>query len=47
MFIIEVPYLNLNQIYNSGQILNWIKIKEDSFYYISQRPSFKDRAKER
>ena len=31
MFIIEVPYLNLNQIYNSGQILNWIKIKEDSF----------------
>lgn len=36
MFVIEIPYLNLDQIYNSGQAPRWIKIK-DSKYVIPFR----------
>lgn len=39
MFVIETPYLNLDQIYNSGQCPRWIKFK-DSKYVIP----FKDKA---
>lgn len=28
MYIIEIPYLNLNQIYNSGQIYNWYRVTD-------------------
>lgn len=31
MFIIEVPYINLDQIYNSGQVPRWIKLKESHY----------------
>lgn len=33
MFVIEVPYINLDHIYNSGQAPRWIKLK-DSHYII-------------
>ena len=39
MFVIEVPYIDLDQIYNSGQIFTWIKLK-DAKYVIP----FKDKA---
>lgn len=38
MFVIEIPYLNLNQIYNSGQAPRWTKLR-DSKYIIP----FKDK----
>lgn len=28
MFVIEVPYIDLNQIYDSGQVFNWIKLRD-------------------
>ncbi len=31
MFVIEVPYFNLDQIYNSGQVPRWIKLKEGKY----------------
>lgn len=31
MFVIDVPYFNLNQIYNSGQVPRWIKLKEGKY----------------
>lgn len=31
MFVIEVPYINLDQIYNSGQAPRWIKLKEGKY----------------
>lgn len=31
MFVIDVPYINLNQIYNSWQAPRWIKLKEDKY----------------
>lgn len=34
MFIIQIPYLNLNQTYNSGQCLRWYKINDDKFIVI-------------
>lgn len=39
MFVIEIPGLNINQIYNSKQAPRWIKLK-DSLYVIP----FKDKA---
>lgn len=39
MFVIEVPYFNLDQIYNSGQVPRWIKLKESK--YVIQ---FRDKA---
>ena len=36
MFVIEVPCINLDQIYNSGQVFNWIKLR-DSKYVIPFR----------
>ena len=36
MFIIEVPYFDLDQIYNSGQVFSWIKLR-DSKYIIPFR----------
>ena len=31
MFVIEVPFINLNQIYNSRQALRWIKLKDNKY----------------
>lgn len=31
MFVIEIPYLNLDHIYNSGQAPRWIKLKESKY----------------
>lgn len=31
MFVIEVPHFNLDQIYNSGQVPRWIKLKESKY----------------
>ena len=31
MFVIEVPYLNLDQIYNSGQVFRWIKLRDSKY----------------
>ena len=31
MFVIEVPYFNLDQIYASGQCPRWIKLKESKY----------------
>lgn len=31
MFVIEVPYFNLDHIYNSGQAPRWIKLKESKY----------------
>lgn len=34
MFIINIPFMNLDQIYNSGQVFRWIKFR-DGKYFIS------------
>ncbi len=31
MFVIDIPFLDLNQIYNSGQCFRWIKLKDDMY----------------
>lgn len=31
MFVIDVPYFNLDHIYNSGQAPRWIKLKESKY----------------
>ena len=31
MFVIDVPYFNLDQIYNSGQAPRWIKMRESKY----------------
>lgn len=31
MFVIEVPYIDLDQIYNSGQIFRWIKLRDQKY----------------
>lgn len=36
MFIIEVPYFNLDQIYNSKQAPRWIKLKEGKYVVINE-----------
>ena len=39
MFVINVPYLNLDQIYNSGQVFSWIKFRDQKYVI-----PFKDQA---
>lgn len=41
MFIIEIPYMNLEQIYNSKQVPRWIKLKEDKFVVIHKDKALK------
>lgn len=31
MFIIEIPYLNLDQVYKSGQVFRWFKIRDGKY----------------
>ena len=31
MFVIEAPYIDLDQIYNSGQIFTWIKLRDKKY----------------
>lgn len=31
MFIIQIPYLNLDQCYNSGQVFRWIKLRDGKY----------------
>ena len=35
MFIIQIPYLSLDQTFKSGQHLRWIKINDDKFIIIN------------
>ena len=37
--MINVPYLNLDQIYNSGQVFSWIKFRDQKYVI-----PFKDQA---
>lgn len=39
MFVLEVPYFNLDHIYDSGQVPRWIKLKEGKYVI-----PFKDKA---
>lgn len=41
MFVIEVPYFNLDQIYNSGQVPRWIKLKESKYVVLHKSYSLK------
>ena len=41
MFVIEVPYMNLEQIYNSLQVPRWIKLKENKFVVIHKNKALK------
>lgn len=36
MFIIEVPFFNLEQIYNSMQVPRWIRLKENKYVVINK-----------
>ena len=31
MFVIEVPYFNIDQMYESGQVFSWIKMREGKY----------------
>ena len=41
MFVIEIPYMNLEQIYNSKQVPRWIKLKQDKFIVIHENKALK------
>lgn len=41
MFVIEVPHLNLNQIYDSRQVPRWIKLKDDLYVVIHKDKAIK------
>lgn len=41
MFVIEVPYFNLDHIYNSGQAPRWIKLKESKYVIIHKDKALK------
>lgn len=41
MFVIEVPYFNLDHIYNSGQVPRWIKLKESKYVVFHKNHSLK------
>lgn len=41
MFVIEVPHLNLNQVYDSRQVPRWIKLKEDLYVVIHKDKAIK------
>lgn len=41
MFVIEVPYLNLNHIYDSKQAPMWIKLKQDLYVVIHKDKAIK------
>lgn len=46
MFVIEVPYFNLNHIYNSGQVPRWIKLKESKYVICHKDKALKIEQKE-
>lgn len=35
MFVIEVPYLDLDQVYDSGQIFRWEKLREHKYIIVN------------
>ena len=41
MFVIEVPYFNLDHIYNSGQVPRWIKLRESKYVVLYKNHSLK------
>jgi N-glycosylase/DNA lyase len=41
MFVIEVPCFNLDQIYNSGQVPRWIKLKESKYVVMHKDKALK------
>ena len=40
MFIIQIPYLDLNQTFKSGQHLRWKVVGENNFVLIVQKKIF-------
>ena len=48
MFVIEIPFMNLEQIYNSRQVPRWIKLRDDKFIVIHKDKALKiEQKKER
>lgn len=48
MFLINVPFLSLDQIYESGQVFNWIKLRESKYIIPIRDRAFKvEQKKER
>ena len=48
MFVIEIPYMNLQQIYDTKQVPRWIKLKENKFVVIHKDKALKiEQKKER
>lgn len=41
MFVIEVPYFNLDHIYDSKQVPRWIKLKESKYVVLHKNHSLK------
>lgn len=41
MFVIEIPYFNLNQIYDSYQAPRWIKLKDDLYVVMHKDKAIK------
>ena len=41
MFVIEVPYFNLDHIYDSGQVPRWIKLKESKYVVVHKDKALK------
>lgn len=41
MFVIEIPYMNLQQIYDTKQVPRWIKLKENKFVVIHKNKALK------
>lgn len=31
MYVLEIPYMDLDQIYNSGQVFRWIRLRESKY----------------
>ena len=36
MYVIEILYLDLDQIYKSGQVFRWIKLKDGKYIVINK-----------
>lgn len=41
MFVIEIPYMNLEQIYNSKQVPRWIRLNESKYIVIHKDKALK------
>ena len=41
MYVIEILYLDLDQIYKSGQVFRWIKLKDGKYIVINKDKTVK------